>query len=156
MITVFKGTQPLFPSDSLISVHSPTSSSIVTLVPSCNTKRSFPLLSGELFPLITGIDIIALWLSYTSDLFLFEKASELRDNIIKKKASQNPITLYLCLGEYIYNDSRRRKRIKDVRLILAQLFVERNNETKLYHLMKNNSGISWNRSTIRVFATWIL
>src|SRR5664279_5435141 len=113
MITVFKGTQPLFPSDSLISVHSPTSSSIVTLVPSCSTKRSFPLLSGELFPLITGMDIIALWLSYTSDLFLFEKANELRD-----------------------------KTINNLRLIFAQVFVERNSETKLYHLMKNNSGIS--------------
>src|SRR5664279_1637775 len=102
MITVFKGTHPLFPSDSLISVHSPTSSSMVTLVPSCSTKRSFPLLSGELFPLITGMDIIALWLSYTSDLFLFEKANELRDITIKKSASQNPITLYLYRGCLLY------------------------------------------------------
>jgi len=85
------------------------------------------------FPAYYGMDIIALWLSYTSDLFLFAKATELRDSIIKKNASQNPITLYLCLGGIYIQWQQKKKKNKDVRLILAQLFVERNNETKLYH-----------------------
>ena len=60
---VLAGTQPLLPSDNLISSHSPTRSVTSTFVPSCRIKRSLPLSSGELLPLTCGEKIIAdsLW-----------------------------------------------------------------------------------------------
>ena len=53
------GIHPTFPSSSSISLHSPSVLFTVTFVPSCNTKRSVPLASGELFTVTVGANTIA-------------------------------------------------------------------------------------------------
>ena len=93
MFRLFNGTHPLLPSESLISSQSPNSSSTVTFVPSCITNKSVPLLSGELLPLITGVVIIALWLSYTRYLFLAENTNDPIVITNNETANQKPITL---------------------------------------------------------------